>query len=60
MSIEKIQELVNGMEPEKAASAIAEVMQKLLPFLEEDARLRFVLTLFGEPSEEKLGSLVHL
>lgn len=60
MITDQIQELVDGLEPEKAASAIAQVLQKLFPLLQEDARLKFILTLVGEPSDEKLTSLVHL
>jgi hypothetical protein len=60
MSTDKIQKLVDSMEPEEAASAISSILKKLFPLLEEEARLQFVLNLLGEPSDEKLTSLVHL
>jgi len=60
MSTDKIQEIVEKMEPEEAASAITQVLEKLFPLLEEDTRLRFVINLVGDPSDEKLTSLVHL
>lgn len=60
MSIDKIQELVNTMDPEEAASGIALVLKKLFPLLDEDARVKFVVNLIGESSDEKVASLVHL
>ena len=45
--MDKIQELINSMDPEEAASAIAVVMKKFFPLLGEDARLNFVVNLVG-------------
>jgi len=60
MSTDKIQELVNNMEPQKAASALAFVIKGLFPLLDEDARIRFVMNLIGDSGDEKVTSLVHL
>ncbi len=60
MSIEKIQESLDQMEPEEAVSALSIVVKRQLPLVEEDKRIKFVLDLVGEPSDEKLASLVHL
>lgn len=60
MSVDKIQELVNSMNPDEAASAIALVMKNLFPLLDEEARLKFVMNLVGESGEDKVASLVHL
>ncbi len=60
MSIDKIQKIVNSMGPEEAASAIGLVMKNLFPLLDEEARLKFVMNLVGEPAEDKVASLVHL
>jgi len=60
MSVDKIQQLVNSMNPDEAASAIALVMKNLFPLLDEEARLKFVMNLVGESGEDKVASLVHL
>jgi flagellar motility protein MotE (MotC chaperone) len=60
MSVDKIQELVNSMNPDEAASAIALVMKNLFSLLDEEARLKFVMNLVGESGEDKVASLVHL
>lgn len=60
MSPSKIEELVDSMEPEKAATELVRVMKKLYPLLREEARLSFVMNLVGESGEDKVGSLVHL
>lgn len=60
MSTDKITKLVDSMEPEQAASAIALVMKKLWSVLGEDARLKFVTNLVGDSGQDKVASLVHL
>ncbi|MCJ7595999.1 MAG: hypothetical protein MUO52_14630 [Desulfobacterales bacterium] len=60
MNTDTLQELVNGMAPEEAASALGAVLKKIFPLLDDDARLRFVLNLVGETGDEKVASLIHL
>ena len=60
MSVDKIQELVDTMEPKEAVSAIGLVMKTLSPVLDEEDRLTFVMSLVGESPEDKVASLVHL
>ena len=48
------------LELEKALSVLSSTMKKLLPVLDEEARLEFVMNLFGESGDEKIGSMVHL
>ena len=60
MSTNKIQELVNNMEPQEAASALSFVLKGLFPLLNEDARIRFVMNLIGDSGDDKVTSLVHL
>jgi hypothetical protein len=60
MSATKIDELVDRMEPDKAAAELARVMKKLFPLLGEEARLNFVRDLVEETGEDKLASMVHL
>jgi len=60
MSGSKIAEIVESMEPEKAAAELARMIRKLFPLLGEEARLDFVMNLVGESGEDKLASMVHL
>lgn len=60
MNAGKIQELVNKMEPQEAASAIAFILKDLFVLLDEDARIRFVMNLIGDSGDDKVTSLVHL
>lgn len=60
MRASKIGELIDSMEPEKAAAELARVMKKLFPLLGKEARLNFVMNLVEESGEDKLASMVHL
>lgn len=59
MSVDKIQKLVNNLEPQEAASALAIAIKDLFPLLDEDARIKFVMDLIGDSGEDKVSSLVH-
>jgi hypothetical protein len=56
----EIQKWVDAVEPVEAALALAGVLGRLFPLLEEETRLELVSNLIGTPSDEKLTSLVHL
>ncbi len=60
MSRSDIQQIVDRMDPEEAASAIARVLKELFPLLDDEARMKFVMNLVGESGEDKVASLVHL
>ena len=60
MSLDKIKKLIDAMELPQAASAIGEIMKTLFPLLDEDDRLKFVMNLAGESTDDKVTSLVHL
>lgn len=60
MTASTIQKSVDELEPAQAASAIAVVMKKLWPVLDEDTRIKFVMGLVGESASDKVTSLVHL
>jgi len=60
MISDKIQKLVDAVEAEEAALALAGMLSKLFPLLEEETRLKLVSNLVGTPSDEKVASLVHL
>jgi hypothetical protein len=60
ISLYKIQELVNNMEPREAASALAFAIKDLFPLLNEDTRIKFVMNLIGDSGDDKVSNLVHL
>lgn len=60
MSLYKIQELVNNMEHQEAASALAFVVKDIFPLLNEDSQIKFVLDLMGDSGDDKVSSMVHL
>ncbi len=60
MSIDELQKVINSMAPEDAATSISKIMKKLLPLLNEEARLKFVMDLAGDSGDDKVASLVHL
>jgi len=60
MSVEKIQELVNSMAPQEAASVLAFVIKELFSLLDEEARIKFVMDLLGDSGDDKVSSMVHL
>ncbi|MGD8230254.1 MAG: hypothetical protein PVH82_15565 [Desulfobacteraceae bacterium] len=60
MGTSKIGEIIDSMEPEKAAAELARMIKKLFPLLGEEARLSFIMNLVGDSGEDKLASMVHL
>ena len=60
MSINKIQKVVDTMDPEEALKAVAGAVKNLLSLLGEEAWANFVIDLVGEPGSDKLASMVHL
>ena len=60
MSVDKIQDLINNMEPQEAASALSFVIKDLFPLLNEDIRIKFVMDLIGDSGNDKVSSMVHL
>jgi len=60
MSSEKIQDVVDRMDPQQAVDEIAQVVKSLLPSLGEEARLRFIMELVGDSGEDKIAGMVHL
>lgn len=60
MSLRKLQQVIDGMDPPAALAALTTVVQKVLSNLGEEARLQFVVNLVGDAGADKVGSLVHL
>jgi hypothetical protein len=55
----KIEQLVDKMDPEEAASEITSIMKKLFPLVSEETRLKFVAGLAGDPGGDRVTSMVH-
>ena len=56
----QIRQLIENMDPEKAAAEISQAMKKLFPLLTEEVRLEFIMNLTGSSDKDKIGGLVHL
>jgi hypothetical protein len=60
MSQEKLQHLIETMEPQEALQAIAQVVRNLFSVLGEEAWQDFVVTLVGETAVDQTAGMVHL
>ena len=60
MSQEKLQQLIETMEPQEALQAIAQVVRSLFSLLGEEAWQDFVVTLVGETATDRTAGMVHL
>ena len=60
MSQEKLQHLIETMEPQEALQAIAQVVRNLFSVLGEEAWQDFVVTLVGETATDRTAGMVHL
>jgi len=60
MSQEKLQRLIETMEPQEALQSIAQVVRNLFSLLGEKAWQDFVVSLVGETATDRTGGMVHL
>jgi hypothetical protein len=60
MSQEKIQQVIETMEPQAALQAIAQVVRNLFSLLGEEAWQDFVVSLVGETATDRTAGMVHL
>jgi hypothetical protein len=60
MNQEKLQRLIENMEPQEALQAIAHVVRNLFSVLGEEAWQDFVVTLVGETAADRTAGMVHL
>ena len=60
MSQEKIQQVIETMEPQAAVQAIAQVVRNLFSLLGEEAWQDFVVSLVGETATDRTAGMVHL
>ena len=58
--MDKLQQIINSMEPGEAVAALAPVLKEVLTHLDEDARVGFVTSLLGESGADKVASMVNL
>jgi hypothetical protein len=56
----RIQELVETMDPQEAATEMSHAAKKLFSLLGEEALRYFLTTLIGDGGQDKLAGLVHL
>ncbi len=55
-----IQEILEGMAPEKALAEIGAALKKLFPLVMDDDRMKFVVNLVGSAGDDQVSSMVHL
>jgi hypothetical protein len=60
MSPNRIAELLRGMDPEAALTALAQAAKKIFPLLDAEAKMAFWVNLLGEAGGDKTASMVHL
>jgi len=58
--MEKLQRILEGMEPAAALAALAPELKKIMAHLDEEARVGFVIGMLGGAEGDKIGSLVDL
>jgi hypothetical protein len=58
--MEEILGKLASLDPEEATSQLSRVLRTFLGTLDEEARARFLLKLFGGTQGDKVSSLVHL
>jgi hypothetical protein len=60
MSLEKLREITEKMDPETALPMLADLVRALFPLSDQEAQLRFLRDVIGETPTDKVASLVHL
>jgi hypothetical protein len=60
MDRNKVQQLIESLDPEEALAAMARAVKNLFPLTSQEARLQFVVDLIGEGEQDKVTSMVHL
>ena len=60
MSTDRIQQIMENMEPEEALAALARAAGRLFPLLGDEALTQIVVSLVGQAEGDKVASMVHL
>lgn len=55
-----VKKVTERMEPREAVAQMGEALKRLLPILDEEDRIGFVMNLVGDSGGDKLSSMVHL
>jgi hypothetical protein len=55
-----VQEILGGMEPEKALAEMGAALKKLFPLVTDADRMNFVINLVGSAGDDQVSSMVHL
>jgi len=55
-----VQEILGGMEPEKALAEMGAALKKLFPLVTDADRMNFVINLVGSAGDDQVASMVHL
>jgi len=58
--MDELQKIIDRMAPDAALASLAEAAKKLLVYLDEQARIDFVVSMIGEAGRDKVASLVDL
>jgi hypothetical protein len=56
----RVQDLIDGMEPERALAEIGAALKKVFPLVADEDRMNFVVNLVGSTGDDKISSMVHL
>lgn len=56
----ELKHILNQMEPDKALAVLVEIIKEMLPLVDEQARVDFVVSMLGQAGSDKVASLVDL
>lgn len=58
--MDDLKKAIDLMEPGEAVAEMGRALRRLLPILDEEDRIGFVMNLVGDSGDDKLSSMVHL
>jgi hypothetical protein len=56
----ELKRVLNQMEPDSALAVLVEIIKEMLPLVDEQARIDFVVSMLGQAGSDKVASLVDL
>ena len=56
----ELKRILNQMEPDRALAVLGEIIKEMLPLVDEQARIDFVVSMLGQAGSDKVASLVDL
>jgi hypothetical protein len=60
MSEQEILRIIEKMSPKEAVSSLGTIVKRMFRFLDDEARVSFIMDVVGEAGEDKVSSMVHL